>query len=335
MVSTQPRKPGLKDITNFSSGQGNLADGTFNPLPSKCGSVKEAHAEDVICQAPCPRRRSPSPLAFAEPTDEYAGDILLREFRRELRFLPCQDFLDRQVELNGRMRSILVSWLVRVHAEHNLHRRTLFLAIGVADRYLSKRQVERHQFQLVGACALLIAAKVEEIEPPEVRTLVHLAAGEFSQDDLKKMERRMLHTLDYGVTVPTVSEFLPHFQAASRAAQCLETSRPPMPALVPLVWRSGVPSADSERRDELSWRLAEMALSEDRMSLYPPSCLAASALLLSSRLCDQRPTWPDVTEELSGYSKAALAPCVADLQSIHSASLQPSHCRFNGGSSRA
>lgn len=276
----------------------------------------------------------PSPVADAvlasldvvQAVDEYSGEILLREFRRELRFVPCQDYLEKQAEINGRMRRILVKWLARVHSEHKLHRSSLFLAVGIVDRYLSKRQVPRRQFQLLGACSLLIASKVEDTEPPVIPKLVFLGAGEYNEGDMKLMERNILRALEFAVTVPTVADFLPHFQAASQARSNLgqDAVRPCMPALVPFVWRKGSPSVDDTRRNKLSWRLAEMALADGYMVHYPPSCLAASALLLSSRLSNQHPAWPEVTAELSGYPEVALAPCVGDLQAMHSASLRSS-----------
>jgi len=216
-------------------------------------------------------------------------------------------------------------------------RRSLFLAVGILDRYLSQRQVARRQFQLVGACALLIAAKIEETEPPEVRDLVYFAAGEFNEGDVRRMERRMLHALDFVVTAPTVADFLPHFQVASQTLDSSDskTMRPCMPALVPFVWKCEAPSKDQERRNEFSWRLAEMALLDERMARYPPSCLAASALLVSSRLFNLFPEWPEAAVELSGYSKASLAPCIDDLEDIHSASLHGSDsaCALRGGGS--
>lgn len=39
-------------------------------------------------------------------------------------------------ELNGRMRAILVDWLVQVHARFRLLQETLYMCVAVMDRYL-------------------------------------------------------------------------------------------------------------------------------------------------------------------------------------------------------
>lgn len=73
-----------------------------------------------------------------------------------------------QIEINDRMRSILVDWLIEVHNKFELMPETLYLTIHIVDRYLSIKTVPRRELQLVGIAAMLIASKYEEIWAPEV-----------------------------------------------------------------------------------------------------------------------------------------------------------------------
>ena len=79
-----------------------------------------------------------------------------------------QMYMQTQAEINEKMRSILVDWLVDVHVKFDLSPETLYLTINIVDRFLSLKPVPRRELQLVGVSALLIASKYEEIWPPQV-----------------------------------------------------------------------------------------------------------------------------------------------------------------------
>lgn len=76
--------------------------------------------------------------------------------------------MDKQLDINPKMRAILVDWIVEVHHKFELMPETLYLTTYIIDRYLSLEGVPRRQLQLVGMCAMLIACKYEEIWAPEV-----------------------------------------------------------------------------------------------------------------------------------------------------------------------
>ena len=70
---------------------------------------------------------------------EYVNDIYhyLRRLEVEYPIKPLH--LANQAEVNGRMRGILVDWLVQVHLRFHLLQETLFLAVAIIDRYLQVR----------------------------------------------------------------------------------------------------------------------------------------------------------------------------------------------------
>lgn len=78
------------------------------------------------------------------------------------------DYMHLQPDINAKMRSILVDWLVEVHRKFELMPETLYLTINIMDRFLAVKVVPRKELQLVGISSMLIACKYEEIWAPEV-----------------------------------------------------------------------------------------------------------------------------------------------------------------------
>jgi hypothetical protein len=59
-------------------------------------------------------------------------------------------YMSKQTDINAKMRTILVNWLVEVHRKFRLKPETLFLTVNVLDRFLEKKAVSRSKLQLVG-----------------------------------------------------------------------------------------------------------------------------------------------------------------------------------------
>jgi len=51
--------------------------------------------------------------------------------------------MKKQLDINEKMRAILIDWLVDVHQKFKLVNETLFLTVNLIDRYLEKVQVSR------------------------------------------------------------------------------------------------------------------------------------------------------------------------------------------------
>ena len=61
------------------------------------------------------------------------------------------------------MRAVLIDWMMQVCFEFALRRETCYIALALVDNYLEKtRDVPKADFQLVGAAAMFVAAKLEE-----------------------------------------------------------------------------------------------------------------------------------------------------------------------------
>lgn len=53
--------------------------------------------------------------------------------------------MGRQMDINEKMRGILIDWLVEVHLKFKLVPESLYLTINLIDRYLEKEQVHRQK----------------------------------------------------------------------------------------------------------------------------------------------------------------------------------------------
>lgn len=119
------------------------------------------------------------------------------------------------------MRAILIDWLVEVHMKFRLVPETLHLAVNIIDRYLTTVEVPRKTLQLVGVTALLIAAKYEEIYPPEVKDCICITDRAFTKQDVLDMEADILKELKFRLTVPTGYPFLQRFLYIAKATKTM------------------------------------------------------------------------------------------------------------------
>jgi hypothetical protein len=62
------------------------------------------------------------------------------------------------------MRAILMDWMMHISYEFLLKRETLYIALSLVDNFFqSTMNLSKADFQLTGAAALFIAAKLEEL----------------------------------------------------------------------------------------------------------------------------------------------------------------------------
>lgn len=125
-----------------------------------------------------------------------------------MKMLPNAHYMDLQSEIQWSMRSVLMDWLIQVHHRFSLLPETLFLCVNYIDRFLSCKIVSLGKLQLVGATAIFVAAKYEEINCPSVNEIVYMVDGGYSVDEILKAERFMLTMLSFELGWPGPMSFL-------------------------------------------------------------------------------------------------------------------------------
>lgn len=118
--------------------------------------------------------------------------------------------MDLQPDLTWDLRPLLVDFLIEIHNHFNLQPETLYLAMNMMDRYLSKRVVYKKHYQLVGMTSLWISSKYEDSKEklPSVSQLCKLCSNTYDEAAFITMERHILKTLDYSLGHPTAEAFL-------------------------------------------------------------------------------------------------------------------------------
>jgi hypothetical protein len=160
--------------------------------------------------------------------------------------------------------------------------------ISFLDRYMSLHYVPLTHFQLLGMACLLVACKYEDRFVPSHKDLVTMADKAFSANELNKMEKHLLETLNFELSQPLPSHFL---RRNARAA-----------------------GIDAE-----TYVLAKFLMEITELDLvlvtYKPSLIAASAFCLASGL-----VWENgmLSESVPGscYTLDQLKPCLVGIANL-------------------
>ena len=179
--------------TYFHDQSKEVFDDKTSRIRSKAPSLQEELDNFVAEENSCP----------------FDADTVNYLIARERECAPNPDYLDRfQPYLNPRMRAILLDWMIEVSAEYGLKRETFHLSVTYIDRYLSLQpNVSRTDFQLVGATALFLASKIEEIYPPKITDITKSCDNGYTGAQIIAQENHMLHILKWSLNSPTLNSW--------------------------------------------------------------------------------------------------------------------------------
>ena len=216
--------------------------------------------------------------------DEYFDDICTELLKNEDKYLVDPQYMLKQTDINHRMRAILIDWLIDVHLKYKLVPQTMYICVNLIDRYLSKNEINRVKLQLVGVTAMFIACKYEEIYPPELKDFVYITDGAYVKEDVLNMEYKMLKDLNFNVTFPTQWSI---FEIYKKKLDL------------------------NEKTFKLAWFLMELCLMDIKVLKFKMSVLAASAILLASRILGvYRSNWLGKT---IGIEEKSLEECCKEI----------------------
>ncbi|KAF7985748.1 hypothetical protein HWV62_2370 [Athelia sp. TMB] len=211
---------------------------------------------------------------------EYSEDIFQYMEELEESVMPSPDYMSSQNEITWAMRQTLVDWLLQVHLRYHMLPETLWIAINIVDRFLTKRIVSLVKLQLVGVTAMFIAAKYEEILAPSVDEFVFMTENGYTKEEILKGERIMLQTLEFKVS---------HYCS-------------------PYSWMRKISKADDYdiQTRTLSKFLTEVTLLDHRFLRVKPSLVAAVGMYTARRMLGG--DWSEAFVFHSGYTEEQLIP---------------------------
>jgi len=225
-------------------------------------------------------------------------------------------------------RDIVVEWISDVCKECSLTRTTTAQAIALFDAILTNDDLmlkaPRSLYQQFACAAILIAAKIEEIEEhvPSVGLLNYYTKSSYNEEQILHSERLIINHLDWNVRFVTAYSFyslyismivLPNEKSIDPAFAQLSQQR---------LKESCVERADniyditskrelifflrSDLSDEFSFELDYQFLS------YLPSVLAGSIMFLARQLMKIYPFWPIHLQNFSLLTPSDLEECILE-----------------------
>lgn len=250
--------------------------------------VEEVEMEDIdgepIMDIDGPDARNP--LAVAE----YVEELYAYYRRTEISSCVSPDYMAQQFDINHKMRAILIDWLIEVHDKFELMEETLFLTVNLVDRFLAQQTVERKKLQLVGLVAMLLACKYEEVSVPVVADLIIISDKAYTRKEFLEMERLMLNTLQFNMSVPTPYVFMKRFLKAAQSDKKMEL---------------------------LSFFLMDVCLVEYEMLKFPPSLLAAASIYTAQCTLYGFKQWDKTCEHYTSYTEDQLLECSRLIVNLH------------------
>ncbi|OLY77790.1 G2/mitotic-specific cyclin cdc13 [Smittium mucronatum] len=216
---------------------------------------------------------------------DYISDIICYLLANEEKTMPLPNYILKQPEITWSMRELLVEWVIRIHHQMMMLPETLFLAVNLIDRFLSKRFVASSKFQLVGIVGLLIASKYEEMNTHSVKDFLMTADNAYSEEDVFSAERFMLRVLDFDISFSGPLTFLRRTSKAD--------------------------GYNLQNRTVAKYFL-EIGLVDHTFLFFKPSLLAASSIYLARKIfgCQK---WDANMVHYSNYTENQLFPCVNSL----------------------
>ncbi|GFS35828.1 cyclin B2;1 [Actinidia rufa] len=222
---------------------------------------------------------------------DYVDDLYAyyRKMANCSRVLP--NYMSQQLDINDKMRAILIDWLIEVHHKFELRDETLFLTVNLIDRFLAQQAAVRKKLQLVGLVAMLLACKYEEVSVPVVDDLVFISDKAYTRKEVLEMEKLMLNTLQFNMSVPTPYVFMKRYLKAAQS--------------------------DKKQLELLSFFLMELCLVEYETLKFLPSFLAAAAVYTAQCKLYGFKQWSKTCEWHTTYSEDQLLECSKLIVSLH------------------
>ncbi|KAI9540355.1 G2/mitotic-specific cyclin-B1 [Dissostichus eleginoides] len=225
--------------------------------------------------------------------DDYENPMLCSEYVKEIYKYLRQLEVEQNVratylrghEVTGNMRAILVDWLVQVSLKFRLLQETMYLTVGIIDRFLQDNPVPKKQLQLVGVTAMFLASKYEEMYPPEISDFAYVTDKAYTTAEIRDMEMAILRVLKFQLGRPLPLQFL------RRASKVYEVTA---------------------EQHTLAKYLLELTMVDYEMVHMPPSIVASASLALSLKVLDAG-EWDVTLQHYMEYTAESLIPVMAHI----------------------
>lgn len=192
-----------------------------------------------------------------------------------------------QSEINESMRSELIDWIIEVGSKLNLRDETIFMSVNIIDRYLNLEKIKKTRLQIVGVTALVLAAKYEEIYPPETKQFISSAKRIMMKEEIYRLESQIIKALKFELSGPSPLPFLKRFLKLTNA---------------------------SERINSLATYFVMLQMLNYEMIKYNPSLIGAACVYLAFVTMNGRgPIWNEYIISQSGCKEDEVRACGTEM----------------------
>lgn len=220
------------------------------------------------------------PIMVSEYADELFNDLRDNEYKYGVDPISIKE---TQTEFTWDDRKSLVQWIIKLHYRFRMTLETLYLTVNIVDRFLSSKPVSSTKIELIGATALFIAAKYEEVHPPNMQQLIYCCGDKFDANTVREAESYIITTLNFELNFAGPLSFLRRISKADLY--------------------------DFQIRTFAKYFL-EITLMDHRFIGSPMSWLAVGATYISKKLIDPSSVWTDEHIFYGGYTEEQLKPLI-------------------------
>uniref|UniRef100_A0A0D9VR14 Uncharacterized protein n=1 Tax=Leersia perrieri TaxID=77586 RepID=A0A0D9VR14_9ORYZ len=234
-------------------------------------------------------------VPYAEDIDQY---LRAREADPRRRPIINYDQAIQRGNIRMNMRGTLVNWLVGVAFSNGIRNGAVHHAVSYVDRFLSRNAINRDNLQLLGAAALFVASKYEDIRHPKARWFSSITNDTYTTRQVVEMEADILRTLNWDVGSPTAITFLRRFLTT-----CCGGNR------------------SRDRKLELMCNyLAELSLLDAYYIRFLPSIVAAACLFVAKFTINPKTRpWNLTVQRNTGYKVSDIKDCVHAIHNLQQA----------------
>ena len=134
------------------------------------------------------------PYLTAKDECKYDEDLIIENRIKELHKLKS-NYLNYQPDLSVKKRFVLFDWIMEVTFQLRLTKKIYYSSINLIELFFSKSTVDINKIQLIGIVCLLISAKNEGIEIPNLSYFTNL----YSKSEILNYELVVLKTLKWKI----------------------------------------------------------------------------------------------------------------------------------------
>ncbi|XP_069118154.1 G2/mitotic-specific cyclin-B-like [Argopecten irradians] len=212
---------------------------------------------------------------------EYAQEIYHYLQSVENRHTLSEDFLHSNPKVTPHMHAVLTDWLIQVQVHQQMCQQTLHLTVALIDQILNRVKISLAVLQLLGITCILIAAKYVERYPPEIVQLCKLTDNTYEPNQVLDMEKFILKELRFDLNICEPIMFLDRFFEVEKSDNEVE---------------------------HLAQYLLDLSLTSVNFTVYVPSMMAASALLMSRKIMGKK-GWTTGLGYYTMYAEKDLVTC--------------------------